>query len=84
MKGLETSHIFASASPVLKTLMFQLNFCCKTCRAFGKIQDVGGIELSEEKSLIFTGERFPISVSHIFFIYTIPPQKNKNPASIKT
>ena len=41
--------------------------------SFDKIQNVGDLELSEEKTKCFIGERFHISFSHI---YTIGTQSN--------
>ena len=35
--------------------------------SFGKIQNVGETELSEEKNLCFTGERFHVLFSYLFF-----------------
>ena len=49
----------------------------QSSNSFGKIQNVGETELSEEKTYCFIGERFHISFSyiyiyiHIIYIYTI-------------
>ena len=42
-------------------------FLRQDSQSFGKSQNVGGPELSEEKILCFIGESFLISFSHIFF-----------------
>ena len=66
--GLEFSEMVRLAK--IKELFFQYGFLRQYLQSsynLGKVQNLGGPELSEDKIYCFIEERFHISFSHIFF-----------------